>query len=55
MIRQEIFSEDNPDEPTSYNNLASVYNSLEKYNQAKELHKKHLWFAKRFFVKSMPM
>ena len=32
---------------TSYNNLASLYNSLGKYNQAKELHEKALMIRKK--------
>ena len=40
MIRRKIFGEDHPSVATSYNNLATVYNRLGEYNQAKELHKK---------------
>ena len=41
MIYKEIFGEDHADVATSYSNLAVVYNSLGKYNQAKNFAKKH--------------
>ena len=34
---------------TSYTNLATVYNSLGEYNQAKELHQKALMIFKKVF------
>ena len=43
------FGEDHADVATSYNNLASVYNSLGEYNQAKELHEKALTIRKKIF------
>ena len=42
VIRKKIFGEDHAAVATSYNNLASVYNTLGEYNQAKELHEKAL-------------
>ena len=42
MIKIKIFAENHAYVETSYNNLASVYNSLGEYNQAKELHEKAL-------------
>ena len=41
MISKNIFGEDHANIATSYTNLASVYHSLGKYNQAKELQEKH--------------
>ena len=36
MIRKKIFDEDHADIATSYNNLASVHNSLGECNQPKK-------------------
>ena len=49
MIRKKIFGEDHADVATSYNNLASLYNRLGEYNQAKELHEKALVIRKKIF------
>ena len=49
IIRKKIFGEDHADVATSYNNLASVYDSLGEYNQAKELHEKALIIYKKIF------
>ena len=46
---QKIFGEDHADVATSYSNLASVYNHLGEYNQAKELHEKALTIRKEIF------
>ena len=48
-ISKKIFVEDHADVPTSYNNLALVYNSLAEYNQAKQLHEKALIIRKQIF------
>ena len=55
MIRKKIFDEDHVDVATSYNNLATVCNSLGEYSQAKELHEKALMIRKRFSMNIMPM
>ena len=44
-----MFGEDHASVATSYNNLASVYNSLGEYNQAKELQEKALVIRKKMF------
>ena len=49
MIRKKIFGEDDPSVATIYKNLASVYNSLGEYNQAKEIHQKALMIRKKIF------
>ena len=49
MIRKKIFGEDHADVATSYNYLASLYNRLGEYSQAKELHEKALVIRKRIF------
>ena len=48
-IYKKIFGEDHADVATSYNNLASVYNSLGEYNEAKELYEKALTICKKIF------
>ena len=48
-IRKTIFGEDHADVATSYNNLASVYNRLGQYNQAKGLYEKALTIRKQIF------
>ena len=52
---QKNFSEDHAVVATCYDNLASVYNCLEKNNQAKEFQDEALWFTIRFLVKILPM
>ena len=42
MISKKIFGEDHANVAASYNNLASVYDSLGEYSQAKELLEKAL-------------
>ena len=49
MICKKIFCEDHADVAKSYNNLASVYDSLGEYNQAKELQEKALMLCKKIF------
>ena len=49
MIRKNIFGEDHAHVATSYHKLASVYNSLGEYNQAKEFHEKSLMIRKKAF------
>ena len=49
MIYKTIFDEGHADVATSYNNLASVYNRLGEYNQAKGLHEKVLLICKKIF------
>ena len=49
MIRQWIFGKDHTDVATSYSNLATVYNTLGEYNQAKESHKTALMIRKKIF------
>ena len=44
---KKIFDEDQADVATVYNNLASLYNRLGEYNQAKELHGKALMIYKK--------
>ena len=46
---ENIFGEDHADVATSYNNLASVYDRLREYIQAKELHEKALTIWKNIF------
>ena len=49
MICKKIFGEDHADVATSYDNLASVSESLGENNQAKELHEKALVIRKKIF------
>ena len=49
MISKKSFGGDNAYVATSYNNLASVCNSLGEYNRAKELHEKALTIRKKVF------
>ena len=44
-----IFDENHANVATSYNKLASVYEILGEYNQAKELSKKALMITKKIF------
>ena len=43
MIRRKIFGEDHADTATSYNNLASVHDSLGEYSQDKKNFTKKHW------------
>lgn len=49
MIRKKIYGEDHVEVATSYDNLASVYNSLGEYNKAKECSKKAIMIRKEFY------
>ena len=49
MIRKKIFDEDHADVASSYNNMATVYHSFGKYNQAKHLNEKARIIRKTIF------
>ena len=49
MISKKIFGENHANVATSYDNLASVYNSVREYNQAKDLNEKALMIRKKIF------
>ena len=49
MICKKILGKDHANVATSYNILASVYNSLAEYNQAKELQEKAIVIRKMIF------